>query len=188
MNWYQLAPLYLELRDIEGYRRVCREMLKRFGDTDQLEIAERTAKTCLLIPNSGIELGLPVKLAERAANRSFGQANAKWFHLVKGIADYRQGQFAGALEWLGRSVSPGSEVVYLDSTAYLFLALAHKRLGHDEDAKQALYKARFLMDERFPKLGGGQSLGANWADWLRFQIVRREAESLIKTPAAVSQK
>jgi serine/threonine-protein kinase len=187
-GWYQLAPLQLELGDMEGYRRVCREMLKRFGETDQLETAERTAKTCLLIPNSGVDRGLPVKLAERAANRSAGQANAKWFHLAKGIADYREGQFPSALERLGKSLSPGSEVIYLDSMAYLFLAMAHQRLGQGEEAQQALYKARFLMNEHFPKLERGQFLGPDWADWLRFQIVRREAEALIKTPAAVSQK
>src|SRR5207249_2099880 len=51
-NWYQLAPVYLELGDNEGYRRVCREMLDRFAKADQPEVAERTAKTCLLVPEA----------------------------------------------------------------------------------------------------------------------------------------
>ena len=41
---------------------------------------------------------------------------------------------------------------------YLFLAMAHSRLGEKEEAAQAMYKARILMDERFPKLDRGQLL------------------------------
>jgi hypothetical protein len=112
--------------------------------------------------------------------RGAGHVNAKWFHLAKGMADYREGQYARAVEELGKSLSPGSEVLFRDSMAYLFLGMAYHRLGESDEAAQSLYKARFLMDERFPKLDRGQLLGQEWADWLRFQIVRREAESLVK--------
>jgi hypothetical protein len=104
------------------------------------------------------------------------------------MADYRQGEFAKAVDRLRLSVSPGAEVAYLDGTAYLFLAMAQQRLGRVEDARESMTKARAVADEKFPKVDRGQLLGADWADWLRFQIARREAEKLVKPPAAVSQK
>ena len=187
-HWYRLAPLYLELGDMEGYRRVCREMLKHFGAADQLKSAARTARTCLLISDARVDRGLASQLAERVATRGTGLAPAKWYYLVKGMAEYRGGQYPSAVTWLQKSLSPGSEVPYLDGTAYLFLAMAHQQLGHGEEAQQSMRKARFLMDERFPKFGQGQLLGPDWDNWLRFQIHRREAEALVKASPAVSQK
>ena len=66
--------------------------------------------------------------------------------------------------------------------------MAQKRLGQVDEAQQSLLKARVLMEEKGPKLDRGPLLGTDWADWLRFQIVRREAEALVKAPVAVLQK
>jgi tetratricopeptide (TPR) repeat protein len=49
-SWYCDSALRLHVGDIEGYRRVCRLMLERFGRTDDPQIAEQVAKTCLLAP------------------------------------------------------------------------------------------------------------------------------------------
>jgi len=103
-------------------------------------------------------LQLSLRIAERAAVRGAQQANVKWFHLATGMADYREGRYARAVERLDKSLTPGAEYFYLDSLAYLFLAMAHSRLGEKEEAAQAMYKARILMDERFPKLDRGQLL------------------------------
>jgi tetratricopeptide (TPR) repeat protein len=188
-NWFQFAPVYLELGDIEGYRRVCREMIKRFSEAEKPEIIERTAKTCLLLADSGIDRKLSLRLAERAAIHGAKQANAKWFHLAAGMADYREGQYARAVERLENSLTSGAEVLYLDSLAYLFLAMAHYQLGEKEEAAQTMYKVHFLMEDRFPRLDRGQVLDKEWwSDWLRFQIVRREAEAFIKPTANGSPK
>src|SRR5262249_47750064 len=61
-NWYHESVLQLQLGDIEGYRRTCREMLSRFGQTEDANIAERTAKTCLLVPQKVSESKLVMKL------------------------------------------------------------------------------------------------------------------------------
>src|SRR5262249_26473016 len=46
LTWHDAAPLLLEVGDIDGYRRVCREMLARFGRPTDPYVADRTAKTC----------------------------------------------------------------------------------------------------------------------------------------------
>jgi serine/threonine-protein kinase len=186
-NWYCLAPVYLELGDKEGYRHVCREMLDRFGKSDQPEIAERTAKTCLLTPDAGVDRAHVLKLADGAVAAKTNP-NLRWFQLARGMADYREGEFAKAVDGLRQILSPGREVAYLDSMAYLFLAMSQQRLGRVEEARESMSKARVVAEEKFPKVDRGQLLDANWPDWLRFQIIRREAEELVKPPAPLSQK
>ena len=47
-SWFCAAALHLYAGDVDDYRRCCQEMVKRFGQTDDVTVAERTAKTCLL--------------------------------------------------------------------------------------------------------------------------------------------
>ena len=108
--------------------------------------------------------------------------------LVRGMADYRQGEFAKAVDRLRLSLSPGAEVAYRDGIAYLFLAMAQQKLGRIEEARESMAKARVVAEEKFPKVDRGQLLGSSWSDWVRFQVIRREAEELVKPPAPVSQK
>ena len=61
------------------------------------------------------------------------------------------GNFAGALDWLRRSLSPGREFPARDGLAHLFLAMAHHRLGQTDEARQALDQAR-LMGQRISPL------------------------------------
>jgi serine/threonine protein kinase/tetratricopeptide (TPR) repeat protein len=188
LNWFQLAPVYLHLSDTEGYQRVCREMVERFGKTDQAEVADRTAKTCLLAANTGVNRQQVRKLAEQAVAADANHRLRKWFLLTLGMTDYRDGQYASAADRLRQSLSPGAEGMYLDSTAYLFLAMAQQRQGTAQEAQESLSKARVLAAEKFPKLDRGQRLSTDWADWLRFEIARREAEDLVKVKAAVTRE
>ena len=48
VNWMSAATLYLQLGDLDGYRRNARTMLDRFDGTTEPMTAERTAKIGLL--------------------------------------------------------------------------------------------------------------------------------------------
>src|SRR5262249_17284691 len=145
-HWFGAAPLYLHRGDVAAYRRACREMLERFGNTDQPEIAERTAKTCLLIPDSA-DLERAVKLAQRPPT---GRRNPTWsWYLMKtrGLAEYRAGRPAAAVEWLKRCKpqAQGGEArvaawAPLDGMLFAVLAMAHHRVGQAEAARAALAK------------------------------------------------
>jgi hypothetical protein len=39
------------------------------------------------------------------------------------------------------------------------------------------------MEQRYPKSDDNKILSPDWPDWLRYQIVRREAELLLKSSA-----
>jgi hypothetical protein len=94
------------------------------------------------------------------------------------MADYRMGELQVAVERLQKCLTPGQEAIYLDSLASLFIAMAQHKLGKNDEARQTLFKTFTLVEQSFPKLNPA-GLGGDWADWLRFQVVRREAEALI---------
>jgi serine/threonine-protein kinase len=176
--WYSDSVFRLETGDVEGYKKVCRDMLARFGQPKDAYLAERTSKTCLLVPDAVPDLKPVVQLAEFAITGTERNSAYKWFLLARGMADYRMGELQMAIDRLQKSLTPGQETLYLDSTASLFIAMAQHKLGKPDEARETLFKTFTLADQKIPKLGAG-GLGEDWADWLRFQIVRREAEALI---------
>jgi tetratricopeptide (TPR) repeat protein len=183
-SWYCDAALRLHLGDIDGYRRVCREMLARFGQTDNPNIAERVAKTCLLAPDAVSDFRPVLQLAERIVSGTEQHWGYRAFLLTKGMADYRAGDFAHAIDNLNQSLTLRPAPWYWYSrymvgTANVFLAMAHHRLGHAEQAQQALRQATLVMKPRNEKSGEDEAL-VDWYDWMRLDIVRKEAERLLK--------
>jgi tetratricopeptide (TPR) repeat protein len=85
-----------------------------------------------------------------------------------GAALYRAGQFEEAIRRLDESIQTQGEGG--DPRAFAFLALAHYRLGHRDEAERWLDK---LVDYR-PKEGFDFS-----TDDMEIRILHREAESLI---------
>jgi tetratricopeptide (TPR) repeat protein len=151
-------------------------MLTRFGHTDNPNIAERTAKTCLLVPNAVDNLEPVVQLAKRALTINPNHPEMKWFYLARGMADYRLGQYEGAREWFQKASSSDVPDNFRDPTVYLLLAMSYHRQGKTEEARLA-EKTLGIVDKNLPKMESGD-LSDSWDDWLRFQIIRREAEAL----------
>jgi serine/threonine protein kinase len=77
----------------------------------------------------------------------------RWFLLVKGMADYRTGHFE-AVDRLNKTFSLGRERLYhttpaLNGMVYLFLAMAHHRLGQTQRARQALEQASETIEQEY---------------------------------------
>jgi hypothetical protein len=196
--WYRSAPLCLKTGNVDGYRRVCREMLTRFGNTDKPVIANRTAKTCSLAPEAVSDFGLVLKLADRAVTVPEKHPDRRLFVLAKGLAEYRAGHYAATLEWLNR-FCPGAGGVHFDATAFAVLAMAKHRLrltpGADaarlaEEARTALSHAQAILS-KMPDPQAGRPYGNKWPfdaahfhDWLHAQILVREAEGLLPQDGA----
>jgi hypothetical protein len=95
---------------------------------------------------------------------------------AKGIAEYRRGNYALALDWFAKSVPGMSKagtadwVVWCQATDLLFSAMAAHQLGKTEDSRQWLAEAHRLI---------GTVPRADNTDWLMMDLVRREAEALI---------
>jgi tetratricopeptide (TPR) repeat protein len=184
--WYLSAPLRLEAGDVKGYRRLCREMLERFGKTQDPRIAERTAKAALLLPVAPDELDVPAQLADRALLVDPTDGLRPYAEFAKGLAEYRQGNFSAADQRVRKLVAVESPHWNLIVPARLVLAMAQQQQGHTDTARASLARAIEVLNQSAPSVADTGEEG--WHDWLICRILRREAESLLEGKQAKPEK
>ena len=98
---------------------------------------------------------------------------ASYFRTARGMAAYRAGDWAAALDWNGRGRKGHPNDPGVSSLDLLFEAMAHHRLGHTEDASRALSEAVRRIDKHRAEHPDGSDLSHGW---LISEIVRKEAE------------
>lgn len=179
----------LQPGDVDAYRAAAGEMLRRFADTDNHEVADRTAKAYLLSPHQGADFDQAVALADRALALNRDVTRVGWFELTKAMAEYRAGRYAETLDWLAKFRTHSSLITYGDrsypeGTGLASAGMAHHRLGHLDEARRNLDESTRLMDQ-CPKLGEAD-LGPGPENRLVWEIFMREAHTLIGSPEATS--
>jgi tetratricopeptide (TPR) repeat protein len=170
-NYLWLAPLLVQSGDLEGYHRLCAEVLAIFGGTKDPGVAEPMSKACLILPAAGINLEAVARLADMAAARDKGA----WDELAKGLAEYRQGHFASAIDWM-RKVLADPSVDSRNAEVYLVLAISLHQSGKLAESRAALDKAAQIIETKRPKVGN-DDFGA--IDWLIAEALMKEAKGLI---------
>jgi serine/threonine protein kinase/WD40 repeat protein/tetratricopeptide (TPR) repeat protein len=184
--WYSRAMLYLRDGNQGGYREICSDMLQRFG--------EGAAWTCTLTPHSGADPDRVVDLAEKLLAKS---SRDHWHGTQVGAALYRAGRFEEAVKQLTEATELSAHPYRTNMLhTWFFLAMAHQRLGHAEEARRWLDKAIQGTQEALKPAAGppGKSanpdgvLGPNWSRRLTLQLLRREAEQLIQGPRTRPEK
>jgi tetratricopeptide (TPR) repeat protein/tRNA A-37 threonylcarbamoyl transferase component Bud32 len=163
----------------DAYRAHCRAMLRQFGDTTDRGVADRTAKTCLLVPDATDDLGPQLRLLDVVLTPGWDKTDERaWFRLLKGLAEYRRGHYeaaVGCLEGNGRAFGTYAPD---RATSDFLLAMAHHRLGHAERARGLFNDARQYVRRELPE-AGAQDLSTGVENWLVCQVIRREAEQLL---------
>lgn len=167
--WYGYAELCLFLGREDDYRAARTALLERFGNTTNPTIAERTARACLLLPASDAdEFDQAVALAERAAavDRNTAGGFYPYYQFVRGLAEYRQGEFEKAITTLR-----GDAAKIHGPTARLVLAMALHKNGQEAEAREIFALTVSDYDWR-PEEAVDQDC------WIRHAL-RREAEALM---------
>jgi tetratricopeptide (TPR) repeat protein len=176
--YHYLAPLLVQTGDLEAYRTHCERVLSQFGETSDPAVAERMAKDCLMIPSPAASLGRLAKMADTAVAARPTAGSWPYYEFVKGLVEYRQGHFAGAVEWLQR-VAAQEDVPARTAQAAATLAMAQYQLGQTNAARAALTQGIKLAEMELAKPGR-----IDWNDGLTAQFLLREAHGLvIGTPA-----
>jgi serine/threonine protein kinase/tetratricopeptide (TPR) repeat protein len=173
---FEYAALLLLSGDRNGYLRACARMVERCGKTPNLR-AYHVARACTLAPDVAL-----VARAGRLAQKEL-QANAGKFSALteRGALHSRAGRFKEAVPLFERSLRadarPGRAVLN-----WLWLALAQGRLGQPEEARRWLSKAVRWLDAHGGGLPAGpdDALGRHLHNGLEAQVLRREAEALLK--------
>ena len=180
--WYNTVVLQAYLGNKEEYRRLCRGMLERFGDTSDLIIAERLVKACSLLPGVVEEREALTKLADRIGAAP-PPALTGWHYLTRGLADYRAGKYPEAAGWLEKSLMNPMPVHGTAAARYL-LAMAQQRQNQGDAARATLAKAQ----ETTRQIPGLEKSGGRWLDWLINDLLRREAEMLLEEKKSDPEK
>ena len=177
--WFKEATARLLAEDAVGHQDLCRAMLAEFAGTTDVEVADSLCKTSHLRPDTLPLSDLPVSVVQGGALEPGGAR--EWFQGCCALIAYRQGFFEEALGWSKKVDNPKGRSGAL---ALVVRAMAEHQLGQPE-ARQTLSQAEALIPAELRKLGTVENTGpaprdAVNPDWLAAELLRREAESLLK--------
>jgi tetratricopeptide (TPR) repeat protein len=171
--WSNHALLRLQAGDAAGYRKVCKEMLDRFGQTEDPALANTVAWSCVLLPDAVAEPEQPLQLITRAVTR---EPKSYFYVSTLGSALYRKGKFEDAIERLKEAMALHGKGGGAED--WLFLAMTYHRLGKTEEARRWLDKAIQAVDQAGEATTRGGAKTVSWSRRLELGILRREAEAV----------
>jgi WD40 repeat protein/tetratricopeptide (TPR) repeat protein len=179
--WSQHALVRLHLRDQEGYRKTCADMLERFGKVENTETMVTLAWTCALGPDTPADFSQSLCLSRKAAT---ARPDEYVYARCLGAALYRANQLEKAVEQLNRALTLRKQP---SPSVWLFLAMAHHRLKHAEEVKKWLDQANTWIKQAHqtrPDEGASPDVGSwsrlPWVERLALELLQREAEGLVK--------
>jgi eukaryotic-like serine/threonine-protein kinase len=184
MAYHFLAPLLVQVEDLAGYHRLRGAILRQFAGVSDPMIAERMTKATLLLPPPASDLPAIQKLADTAA--AAGPDHPLWlyFQFAKGLAEYRQGHFEGATNWLQMALAntnrQGAAILYPKAQAFLVLAMARHQLHQFWPTRDALSEGCWIAENYLPH-ADSPIAGDNANDRIMVQVLMREARALIET-------
>jgi tetratricopeptide (TPR) repeat protein len=151
--------------DNEGLRRARSDMLNRFHQPATQWMANPVAWYSVLVAGEEPNFGESVRLAELAVNGAPEVHKAVFLNTL-GAALYRAGRFEEAVRRLDDGIQKRRGVS--GAEAWVFLALAHHRLGHHKEARLWLDRFRDYLPDR----------AGFWRE-LEIRLLRSEAEAVI---------
>jgi tetratricopeptide (TPR) repeat protein len=176
--WFEHAAVLLLAGDHQGYARVCARLVERCGKAPDLR-PYLVARACTLAPNAREDAARAARLAavELMNNTDF------WALTERAALLQRAGRSDLAVPLLEKSLKanekPGAAVLN-----WLWLALAYQELSKTEEARRWLERASTWLDQHDEGLPARaeETLGLHLHNWLEAQVLRREAEALLKAP------
>jgi tetratricopeptide (TPR) repeat protein len=166
------ACLFLIRGDSDGYDRFCQGMIQRAGRTEDHFEAFVLARTCAMARESPVDPARAVEWGKQAVV----SAQPAWYFHALGLAQYRAGQFDQALKSFTKA---NVETWPYRDVNWFGLALVHHRLGHPDEARQCLDKGIQWLEREGPP-GPGRPAKIHPMDWVEAQVLRREAEEMLK--------
>jgi tetratricopeptide (TPR) repeat protein len=163
--WQAQAASRLAADDLASYRRLSAALVECFGTTINVRVANDVASHCTLLPDALADFKPLLPLIERAAaaapgNYTVASTHASVLYRAGRLADCL-GRYEEAIRLHGKGGTPFE---------WLFLAMAHHRLGHAGEAKAWLDKSARWLDQ--PGVKDPQDQAA-------LRLLRREAEALL---------
>ncbi|HEV3345318.1 MAG TPA: tetratricopeptide repeat protein [Pirellulales bacterium] len=176
-GWFDYAALLLLSGDRPGYAEACARMVECCGKAVNLR-TYHVARACTLSPGAVPDPLVPARLAEAELKAAAGQF---WSLTEQGALHCRVGRFKQAVALFEQSLRAEPK---LGRTVlnWLWLALANQHLGKPEEARRWLDKATAWLDQYRDGIlaRAEEELGLDLNNWLEAQVLRREAEAMIR--------
>ena len=177
--YHLLTPLLLEVEQTAAYGEHCQRMIGNFGGTTDPVVAERMAKDCMILPPAVKDMPVISNWVATAIAAGPQHPAWVWFEFVKGLYDYRLGNFSSAID-RQKKVLLDQKDQYRTTQAYMVMAMAHFQLKQLDEARATLAAGLKLAETRIPKLDKKEGLDQLWNDWLTTHCFMREARKLIE--------
>jgi tetratricopeptide (TPR) repeat protein len=153
--------------DHDGFRRALTDMLDRFRSATDRRIGYSVAWWSVMDVSEEPNLSEIVRLAEIGVNGAMESQKAALLNTL-GAALYRAGRFAEAVRRLDEGIQKrNGESIWAD---WVFLAMAHHRLGHHDEARRWL--------DRF-RDGSPDLVRSGYREELEARLLRTEAEAVV---------
>jgi tetratricopeptide (TPR) repeat protein len=166
-SYYFLGLSLVAAGEPAGLRRSNSDMLARFGTATDPRLCNSVAWSCVLAADAVADVEVPVRLAKLAVNGAPDDEQPMYLNTL-GAALYRAGRFEDAIRQLVEGMQRRNGVSYPQD--WVFLALAHHRLGHREQALHWLQK--------LPRHHPTQEPNSFWSE-LEIRLFTNEAEAVI---------
>jgi tetratricopeptide (TPR) repeat protein len=181
----QQAPLLAEVAETNRYRHCCELILKHYAGNAEAVVATTVGKNCLLLPLPRADVEIARDMAESAlANKPANDAVSDLL-FMRGLADYRLGDYSKAAEELQKAVAVDG-TRYHNMESLLTLAMAQFQLKEVDTARKTLAKGVEYAARKLPKPGSDE-FSDHWNEALPVDVLLREARSLIGEPATVGE-
>ena len=145
-------------------------MLARFSTVSDPSLAGQIARTCFISP-VGDDSEKVQRLIDVVAASRPPDAPGDDLQLLKGLAEYRRGHFAEAIQQLQKLAANGGQDIR-SLQANVVTALAQQGLGQAGTAHESLSRVSQKLDR-------SATLNADWSDWVIISALFQEARSLI---------
>ena len=187
-HYFTMATMLAARGDAGAYRRLCHQIIETFKTPVDPGIAEVMAKSCLLLPGPGVDLAQVDRLASRAVSGGQGHLLQPWFEICKGLAEYRQGHFREALDWMQKLLPQVDNCgANFAVELHAIRAMSEYQLNDPEQAQIELGIATSVAKKDLPGLSS-EDLGPDWYDLLISHTLLREARSLILSAEPTHQQ
>jgi serine/threonine protein kinase len=179
-----LAPLLAQNSERDALGRHCARLLARFGGTNDPAIGGLVARDCLFVPLFGVDIGAVAALARHAVEVGTNDVHLSESQLTLGLAEYRQGHYAEAADWLGKALAGSGQNQGEEAQACAALAMAQQQLKQTNMARATLARGAQIAATKLPKLESGD-IGPEWKQWIMAHALLREAGAVINGEPAV---
>lgn len=188
-GWYALATLLASTGEPAAYMEKRSQALARFTNPSGPPAAQQVALLALMMPAYGPDLGAASALADRAASVDSTDAGLPERQLTEGLAKYRRGEFAAALDWTAKVLATAANPAQPGwaherarnriAAACFVQAMACQGMHEPVKARAAFSQGVAALQAELPVVDAGDP-GRNWPDTLAVRVLMHEAKATIQ--------